>query len=727
MKKKLIFLSILVVLMSLPLMVSADTRACSEKKIWKDLTVKLSDQTNPSYAVGERVYVDLDSFPSPEPYVSGFILLKEVNGEGRIQAWFKDLLVPNSIKSTYFVIPESAKVGSEYEIQGYTVYFDTDEIESYGATVDGQKVPIYKSYCGSYVLDQSQVVEGENALMEVSQKLTKIKIAEGEPTRKAKAQLKSIEVEKDYSYLGGKVTYKVSLTAPAKQVMVTLYNETAKDKVSGTLEGYDKKSTNFTGYVKVPGYIAPGEYKISSVHITDQDGEWIQYLKNVPDPGSPKFDVLTSNIKVTVGESISDILGKTGFTLSELKFEKDKVAVGDTLKVKTDYKWDYSIKIRIKSVLVSFADGSNNMFNAYLKNGDRELVIPTTAKEGNYKVKSVTIELESYMGETNTIIVKEANVDEAAKSIFTQTLTVEKQEADVLYFNNADVNDDVIFKLKNSKQDAVIRVVATGHTIVSADLFNIIKESPRQLVIESGDNQWVFSGTDIVTAKDIDVDMNFYSLEEAEVDKSIADKVGKQSVVIDFPENGELPGTVLMRIKDTELSDVLKGNVYYIYFIDEATNKLSKVSMEVQKSSDGYVEFYMNHNSKYLILNEAVKDETIIGEDDHTLKFNNTDTKKEETETKKDNNTVLYIALGAACIVIVGLVCMLIGSKRNKKKDAPVEAAPVEPAPVEPTPETTPVEPTPEPTPVEPEPAPVPEQPQVAEEPTSETIEEKKE
>jgi len=703
-RKKFIFLSILVVLMSLPLMVNADTRDCTEKKIWQGLTVKLTDQSNSSYTVGERVYVDLEKFPMPEDNVSGFIILRSTDGNDTIQAWLKDLLTPNSTKSSYFVIPESAKVGTEYEIEGYTIYFDTNEIASYGATVDGEKVPIYKSYCGTYVLDQSKVVEGENSLMNVSQKITKIKIAEGKEVRKAKSQLKSIEVDKDYSYLGGKVNYKVSLTAPAKQIMVTLYNEKAKDKISGTLEGYDKKSTNFTGYVKVPGYIATGDYVISSVHITDEDGEWIQYLKNVPDAGSPKYGVLTSNIKVTVGESISDILGKTGFTLSELTFEKDKVPVGDTLNVKTNYKWDYSIKIRIKSVLVSFADGSNNMFNAYLKNGDKELVIPTTAKEGTYKVKSVTIELESYMGETNTIIIKEANADEAAKKIFSQTLTVEKPEADVLYFNNADLNDDVMFKLKNSKQDAVIKVVATGHTIVTADLFNIIKESPRQLIIESGDNQWVFNGTDIVKSKDIDVDMKFYSLEEAEVDKTIADKVAKQSVVIDFPENGELPGTVLMRIKDTELSNVLKGNVYYIYFIDETNNKLSKVSMEVQKSSDGYVEFYMNHNSKYLILNEAVKEEAIIGEDDHTLKFNNSDSKKEETEAKKDNNSVLYIALGAACIIIVGLVCMLIGSKRNKKVEAPVETAPAEPT-KEPTPE-------PEPTP---------------EEPKTETEEEKKE
>ena len=685
MRKKLLFLSILVVLFSLPLIVSADTRDCSEKKIWDNLTVKFSDQSNSSYTVGERVYVDLDNFPYMNGQASGFILLKNVGGDDRIQAWFKDVLTPNSGKTTYFVIPESAKVGSEYEIESYTIYFDTNDIVGYSAPVDGsQSSPIYKSYCGTYVLDSSKVVEGENALMNVSQKITKIKIAEGNQVRQSKSQLKSIAVDKDYSYLGGKVTYKVSLTAPAKQVIVTLYDEKSKDKISGTLEGYDKSSKDFTGYVKVPGYVATGDYKVTSVHITDTDGEWIQYLKTNPEPGSPKFGELKENIKVTIGESISDILGKTGFTLSELKFEKDKIAVGDTLNVKTDYKWDYSIKIRIKSVLVSFADGSNNMFSAYLKNGDKELVIPTTAKEGTYKVKSVTIELESYMGETNTIIVKETNVDASAKSIFTQTLTVEKQNADVLYFNNADINDDVMFKLKNSKEDAVIKIVATGHSIVSADLFNIIKESPRQLVIESGDNQWVFNGTDIVNSKDIDVDMKFYSLEEAEVDKTITDKVSKQSVVIDFPENGELPGTVLMRIKDTELSDVLKGNVYYIYFIDEATNKLSKVSMEVQKSNDGYIEFYMNHNSKYLILNEAVKEETIIGEDDHSLKFNNTDATTAKVDSNKGNNLPLYIGLGAACVVILVLICIIAKmAKKNKKDETPVVAPEVTTTPEE--------------------------------------------
>jgi hypothetical protein len=136
--------------------------------------------------------------------------------------------------------------------------------------------------------------------------------------------------------------------------MVTLYDENTKDKIQGNLEGYDKRNKEFTGYIKVPGYVGTGDYKLTSVHITDSDGEWIQYLKTNPDPGSPKFGELKENIKVTVGESISNILGETGFSLTELSILQKKGFIGEGVSVNTKYNWDYSVKIQIKSVLVSF-------------------------------------------------------------------------------------------------------------------------------------------------------------------------------------------------------------------------------------------------------------------------------------------------------------------------------------------------------------------------------------
>ena len=197
-------------------------------------------------------------------------------------------------------------------------------------------------------------------------------------------------------------------------------------------------------------------------------------------------------------------------------------------------------------------------------------------------------------------------------------------------------------------------------------LFDIIKGSKKNLIIKHNNIEWIFKGEDITISKDVDVLMKFYEMNDSNISDNLKGVLGDEVVVLEFPDNGELPGAVLIRIKDEEIINKLNGDKYYVYYADIENDKLSKVALEVQKTSDGYIEFYINHNSKYIISSKEVTDETILGEDDLLLTKNTT--LNETTKSSNTNHTLLYSIIAVICILIVAVVVVII-KKRNNSSD----------------------------------------------------------
>ena len=678
MKKKILLL-ILAITMLFPVkVVLADTIQCDERGNWKDFSVKLHDQKNNSYAKGERVYLDIRNLPPfPESKLTGFVLLQKVkNSTDDIStyartAYFKDIFGPNSLGLTYFIIPDYIEDG-EYDIVRYGLFYQSDEqIGTYG-TIDGSTGGIlYKKYCEYYALDENTRIDSNDLLMKVDENVKTIKVSSNQEVRKCKSELNSISAVKDYSYIDGTIDFKVSLTAPAKKIMVMLYNDN-NDKIMETLDNVDNKSTEFIGSIKVPSYIPTGNYELKSVIITDDEERSIQYLEKVPDEGSPKYGVLKSYVKVKIGDSISTITGADDFKVEKFELKKDNAVIGEKVNIDFRINNNPSYEIGLKSVLVSFYNESTNeMFSAFLKDDYKSIIIPTSAKEGTYKIQSINLELESYVGETKSIIISRSKHDAEYDSIFEEELTVGKPKSeDVLYFNLANLDDEAMFKIKESKEDAIIMLDASRQSIVDSEIFDVIKESQRQLIIEHGKNQWVFNGTDIVEPKTIDVSMKFYEVKDSELDEKLAAVIGSDSLVVEFPENGELPGTALIRIYDDGIYEILRNDKYYVYHIDDDNNKVNKVSMEVQKSEGGYIEFYINHNSKYVITAEEIKDDSVVGDDDSSLKYNEREKQLVEGTPKNSNiTTYLLIGIGIAIVILVFLIGVLSGM--SKKSDTP--------------------------------------------------------
>ena len=234
-----------------------------------------------------------------------------------------------------------------------------------------------------------------------------------------------------------------------------------------------------------------------------------------------------------------------------------------------------------------------------------------------------------------------------------------------MYFSADELNDEVYKKIQNSNNDYII-IDADNYTVIPLQLFDIIKTSKKNLIIKYNQNEWVFNGNDIKTPKDIDVLMKFYEMNNSSISDKLKKALNGEAVILEFPNNGELPGNVLIRIKDTEIINKLNSDKYYIYYADTENDKLSKVALEVQKTSDGYIEFYINHNSKYIISSTEIKDQTVLGEDDSLLEKNTALNENTKSSNRSINPILLYSLMAFICILIIIIVIVKV-TKKNKK------------------------------------------------------------
>lgn len=377
-------------------------------------------------------------------------------------------------------------------------------------------------------------------------------------------------------------------------------------------------------------------------------------------------------MKITLGKPILDILKESEFSLKELSLQKQSAEIGMTVPVNFDWYYN-SVNIRMLSARLFFRGDNNKSFSAYLKDlkKDTTIIVPSSAEEGEYKLESLTLTFDSYVGETNAIILDEESIDSKYKDIFAQKINITKKE-DItattdtkLYYYVEELTPKSIEAIKNAKENSVVTIYANSQTVIPAELFESLKESGKQLIIISDKNEWVINGSDIESAKPIDVSMKYYGVRELDVPDSLKQSLSGDSVVLEFTENGKLPGKVLMRLKDAELLDKLSGDKYYIYHLDEDNNKFDKVAVEIQKSYDGYVEFYINHNSKYIITTEEVNNNEVIGKEDEMLE-NNTIATEKKIETKVNNDNQFYLLLGISFAVIIVLVVIIILLQRKK-------------------------------------------------------------
>lgn len=239
------------------------------------------------------------------------------------------------------------------------------------------------------------------------------------------------------------------------------------------------------------------------------------------------------------------------------------------------------------------------------------------------------------------------------------TIVDEKVESDSLNLDNAKISADDIEKLKEIESNVVIEIDATNNSVISKELFEIIKGSNKTVVIKNNNVEWTFNGLDVKDAKQIDVSTKIYDVTEED---EVSGKV-KSGVVIDFADNDKLPGKCLIKLYNNEkIAEILNKNNANIYYFNEKTNKFEEIKLNAEYNSDGYYEFYISHNSKYVITTEKIDTEYV-------------DDSKETTKSSSgmDLKTILLIAIPSAVVIILIIVVLVVSKKRKNNKTQSVK------------------------------------------------------
>lgn len=234
-------------------------------------------------------------------------------------------------------------------------------------------------------------------------------------------------------------------------------------------------------------------------------------------------------------------------------------------------------------------------------------------------------------------------------------------ETDLTY-NNSEITPEILEKISNNTELQNITINLDENVNISREVFKAIKEKNIKLTINTGENQIIFDGNNIEITKDINAEISYNLVNE----DSLLKEIVQEGVVIDFANNGELPGTALIRIKATEeLKQALDMDTILVYYYNEETKELTQMTDDAIYNEDGYIEFSINHNSKYLLVNK------LIEEKEYSVTTTNGDVKEKDKVSFLESHKMYVIIIGVSILAIIVVVVILIVDKKvkNKKDD----------------------------------------------------------
>lgn len=424
---------------------------------------------------------------------------------------------------------------------------------------------------------------------------------------------------------------------------------------------YDSKTRWFKGSISAPPF--NGKYEILDVRLIDNEENESRYSDVV------EFDykLLEKVVSFTV-TGAPDSYNKE-WKISNIDFKYKKLVapsvyeIGLKLNENIDYINQVNISIGLKS-----EEGSN--YTVFLFKDDDgyfrgHIDVNQFFNVGVYELKHAWVILNDD---------KDDYVDEEIKMKKTELFeVVEDTTYDVV---TSTTDKEIISKITEAKDNAKIAISSFNDSVIKKEVFESIKGTNKTIYIESNGIQWVFNGKDIVNPKDIDVSVEINYLYNDELADEIKEILGN-SIVINFNKNGKLPGKTLVRVKtDYALRDYLGIENLQVYYYNGAEVQMfDSVANNISMTEDGYLEFYIDHNSSFVISNEKVNDKYVsnnledLSLNDETIVIEETD-----EDNNNNNNALLYNIIGISLIAVATIIIVIIKKKRkNKKKEINLE------------------------------------------------------
>ncbi len=230
-------------------------------------------------------------------------------------------------------------------------------------------------------------------------------------------------------------------------------------------------------------------------------------------------------------------------------------------------------------------------------------------------------------------------------------------------------NQEVIQKILNEKDDATITLDSTSNPVVSKEIFDAIKSTNKKLYIESNGIQWIFNGNKI-TNQTKDINTKVYIYKNYESDNNESEPLDEtKGLVIQFEKNGLLPGVAKVRIKaDYAFRDFIGTEDLQVYYLDEENDMLDPVAKKINMTEDGYYEFYIEHNSSYIITDKTPSiqflsnktEDLLLNEEanteDYKINEENNSANAEITSTNEKSNVLLIVISSVILVLTILLI-----------------------------------------------------------------------
>ena len=605
-------------------------------------------------------FISLEAKPKSSIVVS--IGANNINSITKLELVFKRLSKPNLACSTTvtnltslepsFVIPKELEGGEEIEL----IY----------VTVEDANGTHYISNISDIVPDRKYTIkilaDGTNY------NLNKISL-DGEKTIKSDGILK----------------FDIDLSSGIENLGLLFRNIESNNGFYFTISNKDglhnKPTVDLSKITTKENRLAPGKYILTEAYL-DPGPKTIQYTSFVRYGDQRE---LTDNVDLEITEEEEDT---NNFTLTSFAIGENKAQEITTTKGKRIPLWIESSE-KIKGGTLTLLDSRDQqVINVPIQenldktqNYSTYIIMPENSLIATYEVTYATL-----ITENKTNYIRKGTGTKGVKSFDfnTKISIIEKNtndENNLISLDNSDILVKDIEEIKKLDQDSEIRLFTGFNPIVSVEIFKALKNTKANLIIyDINNNQWIFNGEDIENNKTIDT-----SIETKTIDSNKERFEIKSGIEIIFNKNEKLPGKAKIRIKNTKLSEQELPDKYsYTYYYDEQAKLFDRVTMQISLTDDNYYEFYINHNSDYLMVSEQINNQFVSNKtDDYILNggkaenINNNGNENEligninsipEKETKENNSMLLIIIIAFATLFILIVVILLL-IKKNKNRD----------------------------------------------------------
>ena len=409
------------------------------------------------------------------------------------------------------------------------------------------------------------------------------------------------------------------------------------------------KDIGKNSYVELPDFINTGDYVVKSLLIVGSNSDGTTFSRNFASnpslAGDTKYnfnskihlDARINNVDVDLIESIN--LNKTSFTKGTKLFI-DVSAHKDVRAIRLNF-------VKISDSRYTFYSYINSIRNKPY------LLIPSSAATGDYVLDNIYVETYNYgsVVYTNKHNNESKYVDYKEKYVL---LDQNASDQEVMYYNNEDIDSEVIDSLKGSTTINEIHVMAEDDSVISEELLRSV--GSRKFYVHYKDVLFTFAN--ISSNKMFDA-----SVEYKVIDKNDdISKIVPDGIMMTFASNGTLPGNAKITLNNKDMiKKAFKDNKVNIYYYHDDINKFEVIEEDVSLNND-ILEYNITHTSSYIITNSKVSSTYVYSASDRA-RDNEVDFKKSDKVNK------LLIAIGAIVIIIAVLVVLLLKGNKSSNSD----------------------------------------------------------